>query len=33
MHWAIAKVPARRSAIAVLVLGAIATLLVAWRIW
>ena len=33
LHVGVSRLPARRSAVAVLVLGAIATLLVAWRIW
>lgn len=33
LHLAAGREPARRTAIAVLVLGAITTLLVAWRIW
>ena len=33
MHWGIAKAPARATAYAVFVLGAVSTLLVAWRIW
>lgn len=33
LHWGIAKAPARASAVAVLVLGVLTTLLVAWRIW
>ena len=33
MHWGIDKAPARTSALAVFALGAIATLLVAWRLW
>jgi succinate dehydrogenase / fumarate reductase cytochrome b subunit len=33
MHWGIAREPARASARVVFVLGAAATLLVAWRIW
>ena len=33
LHWGIAKDPARASAKLVFVLGAIATLLVAWRVW
>jgi succinate dehydrogenase / fumarate reductase cytochrome b subunit len=33
VHWGIAKAPARASAVAVLVLGVLATLIVAWRIW
>src|SRR2546423_12796028 len=33
MHIAIAKAPARSSAIAVFVLGIVATVLVGWRLW
>ena len=33
MHWGIAKAPARASAVAVLVLGAVTTILVGWRLW
>ena len=33
MHWGVAKANARASAVAVLVAGVLATLLVAWRIW
>jgi succinate dehydrogenase / fumarate reductase, cytochrome b subunit len=33
LHWGIEKAPARSSAIVVFVLGALATLLVAWRLW
>jgi len=33
LHIGIEKAPARASAIVVLVLGALATLLVAWRLW
>jgi len=33
LHWGIDKAPARSSAIAVFVLGALATVLVAWRLW
>jgi succinate dehydrogenase / fumarate reductase cytochrome b subunit len=33
LHVGIAKEPARASAMAVFALGAVATLLVAWRIW
>jgi succinate dehydrogenase / fumarate reductase cytochrome b subunit len=33
LHVGVNRLPARRSAVAVLVLGAVTTLLVAWRIW
>ena len=33
LHWGIGKEPARASAKLVFVLGALATLLVAWRVW
>lgn len=33
MHWGVDKAPARASALAVFVLGALATLVVAWRLW
>ena len=33
VHVGIAKAPARSSAVAVLVLGALTTLLVGWRLW
>ena len=33
VHVGIAKAPARTSAVTVLVLGLVATILVAWRIW
>lgn len=33
MHWGIAKAPARASAIGVLVLGAVSTILIGWRLW
>ncbi len=33
MHWGIEKAAARSSAIAVFVLGALTTVLVAWRYW
>lgn len=33
VHWGIDKAPARTSAIAVLVLGAVTTLAIGWRIW
>jgi succinate dehydrogenase / fumarate reductase cytochrome b subunit len=33
LHWGMGKDPARASAKLVFVLGALATLLVAWRIW
>lgn len=33
VHWGIQKAPARASAHAVFALGAITTLLVAWRVW
>lgn len=33
MHWGVAKAPARTSAIAVFVLGAITTAIVGWRLW
>lgn len=33
MHWGIAKAPARASAVAVLVLGLVTTILVGWRLW
>ncbi|HXF79372.1 MAG TPA: succinate dehydrogenase, cytochrome b556 subunit [Usitatibacter sp.] len=33
LHWGIAKAPARTSALAVFVLGALAALAFAWRIW
>ena len=33
VHWGIAKAPARASAYAVLVLGVLTTILVAWRLW
>ena len=33
VHVGIAKPPARASAVAVLILGVLATLLVAWRLW
>lgn len=33
LHWGIAKAPARASAIAVLALGAVTTLLIGWRLW
>ena len=33
MHWAIGKEPARKTAIAVLVLGLATTLLIGWRLW
>ncbi|MEO7741457.1 MAG: succinate dehydrogenase, cytochrome b556 subunit [Usitatibacter sp.] len=33
MHWGIAKAPARASAVAVLLLGAVTTILVGWRLW
>ncbi|HYC36543.1 MAG TPA: succinate dehydrogenase, cytochrome b556 subunit [Usitatibacter sp.] len=33
MHWGIAKSPARTTAYVVFALGAITTLLIAWRIW
>jgi succinate dehydrogenase / fumarate reductase cytochrome b subunit len=33
LHWGIAKAPARASAILVMVLGVLATLLIGWRIW
>ena len=32
LHWGIAKAPARASAVAVLVLGAVTTILIAWRL-
>ena len=33
LHWQIAKAPAQRAAVAVLVLGVATTLLIAWRLW
>ena len=33
VHWGIDKAPARASAYAVLALGVVTTLLVAWRLW
>ena len=33
LHWGIAKAPARASAIAVLVLGVVTTMLAGWRLW
>jgi succinate dehydrogenase / fumarate reductase, cytochrome b subunit len=33
LHWGIEKAPARISAVVVLVLGFVTTLLVAWRLW
>lgn len=33
LHWGIDKAPARASAMAVFVLGALTTLLLAWRLW
>ena len=33
VHWGIEKAPARASAYAVLALGVVTTLLVAWRLW
>ena len=33
LHWGIEKAPARSSALVVFVLGALATLFVAWRLW
>lgn len=33
VHWGIAKAPARASAVAVLVLGVVTTLLIGWRLW
>ena len=33
LHWGIQKAPARTSAIVVMVLGVVAALLFAWRIW
>ena len=33
LHWQIAKAPAQKAAIVVLVLGIVTTILVAWRLW
>jgi succinate dehydrogenase / fumarate reductase cytochrome b subunit len=33
VHWGIAKAPARASAVAVLVLGLVTTVLIGWRLW
>ena len=33
LHWGIAKAPARATAVAVLVLGAVTTILAGWRLW
>jgi succinate dehydrogenase / fumarate reductase cytochrome b subunit len=33
LHWHIAKAPAQRAALVVLVLGIVTTVLVAWRLW
>ena len=33
MHWGVDKAPARASAYAVLVLGALTTLAIGWRLW
>ena len=33
LHWGIAKAPARATAVAVLVLGAVTTVLAGWRLW
>jgi len=33
VHWGVAKASARASAVAVLVLGVLTTLVVGWRIW
>jgi succinate dehydrogenase / fumarate reductase cytochrome b subunit len=33
LHWGVDRAPARASAVVVLVLGAVTTLLVAWRMW
>ena len=33
LHWGVDKAPARTSALVVFVLGALATLFVAWRLW
>lgn len=33
VHWGVDKAPARASAIAVLALGVITTLLIGWRLW
>ena len=33
LHWGVAKAPARATAVAVLVLGAVTTILAGWRLW